>query len=152
MTGGAEINFGWAREVYLCEFERGTGAREIYPSLDQMNKVKIQRDKNKETEDSEGFSGRNQKFKLFFRPKSGDLQKKKVFIRTMSCKLRKYENFGLDLHPSSPKPVNFFGAQSSLGGHNFRLGAQEVIWGGTAPVCPPWRRVCNKHTKTQHKH
>ena len=24
MTGGAEINFGGAREVYLCEFERGT--------------------------------------------------------------------------------------------------------------------------------
>ena len=34
------MNFGGAREVYLCEFERGTGAREIYPSLDQMNKVK----------------------------------------------------------------------------------------------------------------
>ena len=27
VTGGAEINFGGAREVYLCEFERGTGAR-----------------------------------------------------------------------------------------------------------------------------
>ena len=26
MTWGAEINFGGAREVYLCEFERGTGA------------------------------------------------------------------------------------------------------------------------------
>ena len=24
VTGGAEINFGGAREVYLCEFERGT--------------------------------------------------------------------------------------------------------------------------------
>ena len=38
--GGAEINFGGAREVYLCEFERGTGAREIYSSVDQTNKVK----------------------------------------------------------------------------------------------------------------
>ena len=26
---GAEINFGGAREVYLCEFERGTGAQFI---------------------------------------------------------------------------------------------------------------------------
>ena len=52
VTGGAEINFGVAREVYLCEFERGTGARKIHPSLDQMNKVK--------TKDSEGFSGPNQ--------------------------------------------------------------------------------------------
>ena len=48
MTGGAEINFRGAREVYLCEFERGTGAREIYPSLNQMIKVK--------TKNSEGFS------------------------------------------------------------------------------------------------
>ena len=36
-----------------------------------MNKVK--------TKNSEGFSGRNQKFERFFRPKAGDLQKKKVF-------------------------------------------------------------------------
>ena len=38
--GGAEINFEGAREVYLCEFKRGTGAREIYSSLDQTNKKK----------------------------------------------------------------------------------------------------------------
>ena len=37
VTGGAEINFGGAREVYLCEFERGAGAREIYSSVDQTN-------------------------------------------------------------------------------------------------------------------
>ena len=29
-----------------------------------------------------------------------------------------------------------WGAQFSFGG------AQAVIWGGTARVCPPWRRVC----------
>ena len=44
---------------------------------------------------------------------------------------------GLDLHSNSHEPVNFFGAQSSLGRHNFRLGAQAVIWGGTVPECPP---------------
>ena len=43
MTGGAEINFWGAREVYLWEFERGTGVREIYPSLDQTNKVKTKK-------------------------------------------------------------------------------------------------------------
>ena len=43
---------------------------------------------------------------------------------------------GLDLHSSSPEPVNFFGTQFSLGGHNFRLGAQAVIWGGTARNAP----------------
>ena len=45
---------------------------------------------------------------------------------------------GLDLHSNSPEPVNFFGAQSSLGGAQFSFGgAQAVIWGGTAPECPP---------------
>ena len=42
---------------------------------------------------------------------------------------------GLDLHSSSPEPVNFFGAQSSLGG------AQAVIW-GALPRMPPWHRAC----------
>ena len=41
--GGAEINFGGAREVYLCEFERGTGARKVYSSVDQTNKVKTKK-------------------------------------------------------------------------------------------------------------
>ena len=69
MTGGGRNKFWGAREVYLCEFERGTGAREIYPSLDEMNKVK--------TKDSKGFSCQNREFKRFFRPKTDDLQKKK---------------------------------------------------------------------------
>ena len=41
--GGAEINFGGAREVYLCEFKRGTGAQEIYSSVDHTNKVKTKK-------------------------------------------------------------------------------------------------------------
>ena len=45
VTGGTEINFGGAREVYLCEFERGTGAREIYSSVDQTKKVKTKKKK-----------------------------------------------------------------------------------------------------------
>ena len=66
VTGGAEINFGGAREVCLCEFERGTG------NLSQSGS-------NKQGEDQriKGISGRNRKFKQFFRPKTGDLQKKK---------------------------------------------------------------------------
>ena len=46
MTGGAEINFGGHEKfIYL----NSRGAQEIYPTLDQMNKVK--------TKNSEGFSG-----------------------------------------------------------------------------------------------
>ena len=45
---------------------------------------------------------------------------------------------GLDLHFNSSEPVNFFGAQSSLGGAQFLFGgAQAVIWGGMAPEFPP---------------
>ena len=67
--GGGRNKFWGAREVYLCEFERETQAREIYPSLDQMNKVKIkkkkvfteiQRDFLVEIRNSTGFSGRKQ--------------------------------------------------------------------------------------------
>ena len=165
VTGGAEINFGGAREVYLCEFERGTGAREIYPSLHESNE-----------------QGESQKFKGIFRPKTGDLQKKKkknVFTeiqRDFAAEIRNSNSFsgrkqviskkrkrsssqkcheircqstkitkiplantilGLDLHSSSPEPVNFFGAQSSVGGAQFSFGvAQAIIWGarpGNAP-------------------
>ena len=132
--GGGRNKFWGAREVYLCKFERGTGAREIYPSLDQMSKVK--------TKASKGFSGQNREFKRFFQPKAGDLKKKKKRfsspkcheIRCQSTKFTKIPmantNLSLDLYSSSPELVNFFGAQSSLGGHNFRL------W-GHGPGMPP---------------
>ena len=55
VTEGAEINFERAREVYLCEFERSTGAREIYPILDQMKKGFLA-----EIGNSSGFPGRKQ--------------------------------------------------------------------------------------------
>ena len=128
------------------------GAREIYSSLNKINKVK--------TKDSKGFSGRNRKFKRFFRPKRDDLRKEKGLHRfcggfsgrrqviskknrpssqkrlEIRCQSKKNTNLGLDLHSNSPEPLNFFGAQSALGrGHNF-------CSGGTAPVCPPWHRVC----------
>ena len=73
VTGGAKVNFGGHEQFILCEFEKGTGAREIYPSLDPVNKVR--------SKDSKGFSGRKQvisttkkrsslKLQEIFRPKS----------------------------------------------------------------------------------
>ena len=45
---------------------------------------------------------------------------------------------GLDLQFNSPESVNFFGAQSSLGGHNFRLRGHKQLFGrhglGMSPV------------------
>ena len=47
---------------------------------------------------------------------------------------------GLELHFSFTEPLNFFGAQSSLGGHDSRLGGTSSDLGpgggGTAPECP----------------
>ena len=44
LTGEGRNKFeGGVREVYLCEFERGMGAREIYSSVDQTNKVKTKK-------------------------------------------------------------------------------------------------------------
>ena len=154
MIGGAEINFG--------------GAREIYPTLDQMNKVKSKncmrfsgrnrkfkrffRPKTRDLKKKglhcnfKGFSDQDRKFKRFFRPKTGDLKKKKRSSsqkrRKIRCQYTKNTNLGLDLRSRSPEPVNFFGVQSSLGGHNFRLGGHKQPVGGARPrYAPPWRRV-----------
>ena len=106
----------------LCEVERGTGAREIHPSLDEMNKVRSKK--------SKGFSGRNRKFRRFFRPKTGDLKKKKKKKKRSSsqkrhkiwCQSTKITNLDLDLR----SPDNVFGAQSSPGG------GTVFVWGGTS--------------------
>ena len=98
--------------------------------------------------------------------KQGEDQKKKVFSSKIStnsgCRFKTlaifYDFFtkitkiravntnsgvlGLDLHSNSPDPVNVFGAQSSLGGHNFRLGGHKQSFGGARPRnAPPWRRA-----------
>ena len=50
VTGGGGRNKFWgAREVYLCEFERGTGARDIYSSVDQTKKVKTKKKRGSRT-------------------------------------------------------------------------------------------------------
>ena len=41
------------------------------------------------------------------------------------------------LHSSGTKPVTFFDAQSSLGGHNSRLGRHKQWFGGHGPVMLP---------------
>ena len=42
----------------------------------------------------------------------------------------------------APSQLISSGHSPRLGEAQFLFGgAQAVIWGGTAPVCPPWRRV-----------
>ena len=52
----------------------------------------------------------------------------------------------LELHSNGTKPVTFFGEQSSVGGGTI------LVWGSTAPECPPWRRawsVINRLTTSE---
>ena len=50
---------------------------------------------------------------------------------------------GLELHSSSTKPVNFFGAQLSLGGAQFSRGGGGTIlvWGARPRNAHLWRRA-----------
>ena len=142
------------------------GAREIYPSLDEINKVRSKK--------SKGFSCQNRKLKRFFRQKTGDLQKNKVFTEIAKdfpaeianssgfsgrkqviskkkrspsqkrhkiwCQSTKNTNLDLDLH--SPSLL-------ISSGHSPRLGGIIFVWGGTSSqlgghgpgMPPPWRRV-----------
>ena len=123
-----------------------------------MNKVRSKK--------SKGFSGRNRKFKRFFRPKAGDLQKKKK--KRSSPKLRgifrpktgdlkkKTRSSSQNVTKSAvspPKsliwisicapeaPTLFISSGHSPrlgGGHNFRLGGHKhSVGGGHGPGMPP---------------
>ena len=152
MTRGAEINFWGAREVYLCEFERGTLAREIYSSVDQTNKVKTKK-KGLQFKNFHKFwlSSQNScDFSriLLVKTKKKSSSQKFYEIWCDSTKITKIRAVntnlgvsGLDLHSNSQEPVNFFGAQSSLGGTIFVWVGTSCHLGGMAPECPPWRRA-----------
>ena len=142
-----------AREVYLCEFERSTGARKIYSSLDKTNKVKTKEKKRSSLKFRRIFRPKSEFQTLFpaenrCPPKKRFLSQKFYEIRCESTKITKIRvantNLSLDLHPSSADPVNFFGAQSSLGGAQLSFGGgHKHSFGGAQPRnAPPWRRPC----------
>ena len=125
MTGGAKINFGGAREVYLCKFKRGTGAREIYPSLDQMNKVK--------TKNLKGFSGRKQ---VITKRKKRSSSQKCHEIRCHSTKIQT-TIWASICTPVAPSLLISLRYSPRLGGHNFRLKGHNFRLGGHGPGMPP---------------
>ena len=159
--GGAEINFGGAREVYLYEFEGGTGAREVYLSVDQTKKVKKGQKKRSSVKKFPQILVVVSKFLRFstnswWRPKkrsssqnfyeilceSTKITKKQFFLANSRAVNTNLRVLGLDLPSGSPELVNFFGAQSSLGGAQFSFeGAQAVIWGARPWNASPWRRA-----------
>ena len=145
--GGVKINFGRAREVYLCEFE----------SVDQTKKVKTQKKvfctkiftnsgcRHEILAIFHEFLSEDQKKGLFpkcfmksaIRCESTKITKKQFLLANCSAVNTNLGVLGLNLHSSSPKPVNFFGAQSSLEGAQFSFGgAQAVIWGARPQNAP----------------
>ena len=138
---GGKNKFWGAWEVYLCEFERGIGAPEIYYSVDQTSKVKTKK---------KVFS-----LKIFtnlkWRPKKKSSSSQNFYeFRCESTKITKIRAvntnlgvLGLDFHS------NLRGTVLAWGGTIFLWGAHTVILGGTAPECPPWRRACVKGFEIQ---
>ena len=79
--GGSRDKFWGAREVYVCDFESGTGAREIYSSVNQTNKVKTKK-KVFSSNISTNSSYRRRILAIFHEFFSDDQKKKKekVFV------------------------------------------------------------------------
>ena len=75
-----------------------------------------------------------------------NLQKKQFLLTNSGVITSILGVSGLELHFSGTKPVTFFGAQSSLGGHNFCFVGRCSDLGRTALECPPWRRAYCKFT------
>ena len=82
--------------------------------------TKIARDFPAEIGNLSNFSGRIQV-----------ISKKKRFLST------KNTNLDLDLRSKNPESVNFFGAQSSLGGKQFLFGGHKQSVGGARPRYAP---------------
>ena len=117
------------------EFKRFSGRKQV---ISEKKKVfmEIARDFPAEIANSSVFSGRKQ---VISKKKTSPSQKR----HKIWCQSTKNTNLDLDLRSRSPDPVNFFGAQSSLGEHNFRLAGHKHSVGGARPrYAPPWRRVC----------
>ena len=123
--GGAEINFGGHEKFIYLELEGDTGAQEVYSSMDQKKRSSVQN---------------------FYeiRCESTNTTKKQFLLANSRAVNTKLGVLGIDSHSSSPKPVNFFGAQSSLGGAQFSFGGHkqsfERAWPRNAPP-PPVRRT-----------
>ena len=140
-------------------FRGGTGIREVYSSVDQSKKTKkglLYFDKFRLLSQSSCNFPRILKWRPKKKEKKRSSSKTFYEIRCESTKIMKKQFLlansravntnsgvlGLNLHSSSPEPVNFFGAQSSLGGAQFLLGgAQAVNWGARPQNAPPWLRA-----------
>ena len=123
--------------------------RFFQPKTDDLQKKKvftaITRDVSAEIANSSVFSGRKQ---VISKKKRTSSQK----CHKIWCQSTKNTNVDLDLRCRSPNPVNFFGAQSSLGGGTiFVWGGTSSQLGGHGPGMPPVAPGL-KIGSTWHKH
>ena len=122
-----------------------SGRKQVISKKRKKNVVtEIQRDFAGEIRNSNSFSGRKQ---VISKKRKRSSSQKCHEIRCQSTKITKIPLantiLGLDLHSSSLEPVNFFGAQSSVGGAQFSFGrAQAVIWGARPRNASLWLRAC----------
>ena len=133
-----------AREAWLGGggHKQVWGAQKLVESDDQKTKVFIAKHVENFTDNGEN--------KKVFTAKSA----KKRFLPTNSGVMTSILMVsGLELHPSGIKLVSFFGVQSSLGGHNSRLGGYKQWFEGArprnAPPMAPGLRVALTCTQGQ---
>ena len=123
VTGGR--NKFWGHEKKFIYVISKGARREVYSSVDQTKKEKTKK------------RSLPQKFYVV-RCESSKITKRQFLLANSTAVNTNLGVLGLNLHSNSPKSVSFFGAQPSLGEHKFCWGgAQAVIWGSTAPECPP---------------
>ena len=142
VTGGrGDRKKFWGHEKF--NYVNSRGAREVYSSMDQTKKVKTKKIKKGLRPKIFTNSGCRLKILAIFHEIWSEDQKKRSSSQNLNEIRREFTKItktqflltnsrgintnwgilGLDLHSSNLEPVNFFGAQSSLGG------AQAVIWG-----------------------
>ena len=103
------------------------------------------------------FSGRNHKFKPFFRPKTGDLQKKRKGLRrnpkAFSGRFHKLKRF------FRPKTETLSSQKNTVGGQEINRGGKNENREGNALLPPagdapgrthglPWLRPCLRATQS----
>ena len=123
------------KKVFVSKFPRIVVVVSKFLRFFSNSEVKTKKEKKKKRSSFQNLNA--------IRCKYTKITKKQFLLTSSRAVNTNLGVLGLALHSSSPESVNFFGAQSSLGGHNFRLGgAQVVIWGAQHRNAPPWRRAC----------
>ena len=130
VTGGINKFLGGTRSLFCVNSRGAQGHKKFIPVWMKWTRwgAKSQRDFPAEIANSSGFSGRKQ---VISKKKGSSSQKR----HKIWCKSSKNTNLDLDLCSKSPDPVNFFGAQSSLGGAQFSFGRNKHSVGGAYRGC-----------------